>query len=89
MHPTALVGHRYAHFKRKSDTWKAYTLLANFQPVPAVLGFIGCFLVVFVFTSAIWWDSNAKFTKVAAAYAAVSGPNPSSFPHEANYSWDG
>jgi hypothetical protein len=33
---------------------------------------VGCFFIVFGFTSAQWWDAPATFAKVATAYGAVS-----------------
>ena len=47
--------------------------LASLQPVPAWIGLIGCLLVVFVFSTANWWNGkHITFTKVATAYAGVS-----------------
>jgi hypothetical protein len=42
------------------------------QPIPAYIGLIGCVIIVFVFTSAAWWDTPVDFTIVATVYGAVS-----------------
>jgi hypothetical protein len=48
--------------------------MASLQPVPAWIGLAGCLLVVFVFSTASWWNGkDITFTKVATAYAGVRG----------------
>lgn len=52
---------------------KSRTFLASYQPIPAWIGLISCLLIVFVFSTARFWDGkHITFTKVATAYAAVS-----------------
>jgi yeast amino acid transporter len=47
--------------------------LASLQPIPAWIGLIACLLVVFVFSTANFWNGeHITFTKVATAYAGVS-----------------
>jgi amino acid permease len=49
------------------------TILASFQPIPAWIGLVACLLVVFVFSTADFWNGkHITFTKVATAYAGVS-----------------
>jgi amino acid transporter len=62
----------HPHFSRDCPEYKPYTFFAWLQPLVAWIGLLGCILV-FAFTSATWWDTKANFTKVAVAYAAVSG----------------
>jgi amino acid transporter len=48
------------------------TFLASLQPIPAWIGLVACLLVVFVFSTANFWNGkNITFTKVATAYAGV------------------
>lgn len=42
-----------------------------FQPVLAWMGVIGC-VVVFAFSSAIWWDTPVDIAKIAVVYAVVN-----------------
>jgi amino acid transporter len=63
---------RYARYNRKDPNYKPVTLLSWAQPVPAYVGLIGCVVIVFGFTSAVWWDTPVTFAKVATAYGAVS-----------------
>ena len=65
-----LVGD-YARYDRRAKTYQPYTVFAFAQPIPAYVGAIGCFLVVFVFGSAPWWNGKATFYTVAVSYAAV------------------
>jgi amino acid transporter len=44
-------------------------MLISLQPLPAIVGFVGC-LVVFAFCSATWWYTKATAEKVFIAYAA-------------------
>jgi hypothetical protein len=37
----------------------------------AWIGLVGCLLVVFVFSSSLWWNGVVSFTKVASVYASV------------------
>lgn len=62
----------YCRFNRTSSSWQARTLLGFYQPLLAYVGLIGCLLMVFVCTSALWWESDATITKIMAAYASVS-----------------
>ncbi|QDS67850.1 hypothetical protein FKW77_007563 [Venturia effusa] len=61
--------HRYKHFSRGSEEYKAKTNFIWAQPYIAWIGILGCTLV-FAFTSAAWWDTPVLFSKVAVAYAA-------------------
>jgi hypothetical protein len=60
----------YLHYKRKTKAYKAVTALGWAQPLPAYVGFLGS-ITILIFTSAMWWNSPATFTKVAMAYGAV------------------
>src|ERR1700730_953650 len=51
---------------------KSRSLLASLQPIPAWLGLIGCLLIVFVFSTADWWNAVLSFKKVATTFAGVS-----------------
>ena len=64
---------RYPEYRRESNSYKPRTFFMAIQPVPAVLGLVGC-LLFFGFTSATWWDTPATFPKVAVAFAAVRLP---------------
>jgi yeast amino acid transporter len=58
-----------------TEPGKRYSsVLAYFQPVPAWLGLIGCFLIVFVFSTAPCWNGDVTFKKVAVAFAGVCHP---------------
>jgi amino acid transporter len=70
---------QHSHYRRQSPQYKSYTFLSWAQPYIAWLGLIGCVLV-FSFTSAMWWSSPANLTKVAIAYAVVRPLFPSSPP---------
>lgn len=53
--------------------WHNYRmLLAKIQPLPALVGFITSFFIIFIFPSATWWNGDFKNTKLATAYAGVS-----------------
>jgi hypothetical protein len=56
MHKDALEGEDYAKYNRWENTSESSTALADFQPFIAYVGLIGCLLVVFVFSSALWWN---------------------------------
>jgi hypothetical protein len=72
MHKDALEGEDYAKYNRWENTSESSTALADFQPLIAYVGLIGCVLVVFVFSSALWWNGVVTFAKIASAYASVS-----------------
>jgi amino acid transporter len=59
----------YRQFKRGTNSYKPYTVLAFAQPLPSIVAVAGC-LVVLVFCSATWWDHKVTFSKVAIGYAA-------------------
>ncbi len=53
--------------------WHKYrTVLASMRTIPAWCGLVGCFLIVFVFSSARFWNGQVTFTNFATAYAGVS-----------------
>jgi len=56
-------------YQRDQVEYTPRTALQGLQPVPAILGLLGC-LLFFVFTSTTWWSTPVTFTKVAVAYAA-------------------
>jgi amino acid transporter len=57
---------------RNGYRWvKSRMFMASWQPLPAYLGLICCFLIVFVLSTATWWNGNITFKKVATAYAGV------------------
>jgi amino acid transporter len=70
----------YPEFNRWASTSQSSTFLAGLQPFPAWGGLIGCFLIVFIFTSATWWDTPRTFSKVAVAYGAVCHPASTYLP---------
>jgi len=59
-------------YNRNSTLYRHSTFFSWAQPIPAYIGLIGCFIIVFIFTSATWWDTPVDFTKVANVYGAVS-----------------
>jgi len=59
----------HPQYIRSSSRYKSYTFFSWLQPWVAWAGLIGC-IVVFAFSSATWWSTQATFTKVAVAYAA-------------------
>lgn len=64
------IRQRYAKFYRMGSVTSTFTFLEAIQPVPAVIGLVGSLVIVFVFTSATWWDTPRDFRKVATAYGA-------------------
>jgi amino acid transporter len=64
---------RYARYYRWDNNNKKHYLSVwgPTQPVPALLGLISCFLIVFVFSTATWWDHSATAKKVAVAFAGI------------------
>lgn len=65
------IKERYPRFHRLGPETKTGTLLEALQPVPAFVGLVGSLLIVFVFTTATWWDTSADFRKVAPAFGSV------------------
>ena len=51
---------------------QARTLLAPLQPLQAFIGVVGCTVIVFVLTTAVWWSKPASFPKIASVFGAVS-----------------
>ncbi len=70
----AKIAEIYPEYNRWGETSQASTFLAGLQPAIAWFGLIGCLVIVFVFTTATWWNKQASFTKVAIAYGSVSTP---------------
>ncbi|ERF68742.1 hypothetical protein EPUS_07229 [Endocarpon pusillum Z07020] len=71
MHKDSLHGAHYGRYNRWDRTVReSSTFLGYFQPVVAWAGLAGCLLVVFVFSSAMWWNGVIRFRKVASAYAS-------------------
>jgi hypothetical protein len=60
----------YERFDRNSDQYGAGTALMVVQPGIAWIGLIGSLLVVFVFTTATWWNQSFTGQKFALAYTA-------------------
>jgi hypothetical protein len=73
---------RNSGYDRMSPKWKAKTLLAYYQPLPAYLGLICCLLVALGFTSSLWWHSDVTFAKFAAAYTSVGDPKVFKLSHD-------
>jgi hypothetical protein len=63
-------GGRYNRWNKQTSG--SSTLLSYFQPAIAWVGFIGSLLVVFVFSTAQWWNGVISVSKVASGYASVS-----------------
>jgi hypothetical protein len=63
---------KYNRWEHTGNEKRYNSLLAYFQPVVAWLGLLGCFLIVFIFSTASWWDGKITFQKVAVAYGGVS-----------------
>lgn len=75
MHRTKLKGNTWGCFDRFQNynaSAPFSSTLAYFQPLPAILGFIGCFLTVFIFSTASWWNGLEGGANVAAAMVPVS-----------------
>lgn len=56
--------------------------LSSGQPVVAWVGLIGCLLIVFVLSTARWWNGSYTVGKVATAFAGVSLETASSVSRE-------
>ncbi|KAF7502286.1 hypothetical protein GJ744_006165 [Endocarpon pusillum] len=70
MHKDSLHGAHYRRYNQWDRTVReSSTFLGYFQPVVAWAGLAGCLIVVFVFSSAMWWNGVIRFRKVASAYA--------------------
>jgi hypothetical protein len=65
---------RYAPWAEDNQTYY-WSILGHIQPFPAYLGFIGCFLMVFVFSTATMWNHDFTAKKFFIAYAGVSTLN--------------
>jgi amino acid transporter len=65
---------RYARYDRwdVNNRSRYISLLSPMQPFPAYLGLLNCFLIVFVFSTATWWNGVVTTQKVAVAFAGVS-----------------
>jgi yeast amino acid transporter len=46
-------------------------LLSSGQPIVAWVGLIGCLLIVFVLSTARWWNGSFTIGKFATAFAGV------------------
>jgi len=66
-----LPGH-YDRDSRELDWQKKRPFFSSMQPYVAWIGLIGCFLVVFVLSSASWWNGDVTAVKVITAYGGVS-----------------
>ncbi|KAL9044577.1 MAG: hypothetical protein Q9214_002298 [Letrouitia sp. 1 TL-2023] len=64
------IADKYQSFHRLGKATKTMTFLESLQPLPAVVGFVGSLVILFVFTTATWWDTSATFRKVAIASGA-------------------
>ena len=62
----------YPEHDRLGPDSQAKTLVAPLQPLQAFVGLIGSICIVFVFTTAIWWNEPAKPREVASVFGAVS-----------------
>ena len=51
---------------------KKRPFLYSGQPLVAYVGLTMCFGIVFVFSTATWWNGNSSVSKVASAFAGVS-----------------
>ncbi|KAI4213248.1 MAG: hypothetical protein LQ351_004194 [Letrouitia transgressa] len=65
------IADKYQQFHRLGKATNTMTFLESLQPLPAVVGLVGSLVIVFVFTTATWWDTSANFRKVAIASGAV------------------
>ncbi|KAK3175307.1 hypothetical protein OEA41_002554 [Lepraria neglecta] len=68
--PMETIAQLYPEYNRWRGTGQASTFLAGLQPAIAWFGLIACLIIVFVFTTATWWNTPADFKKVAVAYGA-------------------
>lgn len=72
-HQKHLDGPRYGRYSRQKYSGLGVpTFLARLQPGIAIFGFIGCFLIVYIFTTAVWWTGKPQPKDVVAYYAVVS-----------------
>jgi len=75
MHRPKLIGETFRMFDRfgsRDPSAPFSSLLAYFQPLPAILGLIFCFLTVFFFSTASWWNGMESSTNVVASMITVS-----------------
>lgn len=73
-----LLSAKYNRWNPQPDQYpwhKARPIFADFQPILAWVGLVGCFCIVFVFSTATWWNGEETFEKVATAFAGVSCPD--------------
>lgn len=75
---------RYDRWRNRWDGSYMSTF-SYLQPFPAVLGLVCCCLIIFVFSSATWWNGTPTFQKVATAYAGVSSRGRGSIAHLLTY----
>ena len=66
------ISERYPEHDRLGLQSQARTLLAPLQPLQAFVGVIGCLVIVFILTTAVWWTKPAQFRDVASTFGAVS-----------------
>ena len=77
---------KQGNLPRKYDRWRNHwdpsymSTFSYLQPFPAIVGLICCCLIIFVFSTATWWNGNISFRKVATAYAGVSLPSSALYP---------
>jgi hypothetical protein len=75
MHRPKLIGETWGMFDRfgsRDPSAPFSSILAYFQPLPAIFGLIFCFLTVFFFSTASWWNGMESSTNVVASMIAVS-----------------
>lgn len=76
MHRRELANEEGGRYDRwNKQTSGSSTFLSYFQPAVAWLGLLGSLLVVFIFSTAQWWNGVTSASKVASAYTAVSHLN--------------
>lgn len=63
----------YAQFNRwDREEYAATTYLFRWQPIPAIIGFLGCFAVLFIFATAPLWGESPSAAEVFFVYTMVS-----------------
>lgn len=66
-----------ANYWRKYDRWmkqnpdRYYSILSELQPAVAYFGFASSLLIVFVYSTATWWEGGFKARKFFVAYGGV------------------
>jgi H+/Cl- antiporter ClcA len=63
----------FDHFNNDNHAIPFNSLVGWMQTFPAWVGLIFCFVIIFVFSTASWWNhKEAKGSDIPAAFAAVS-----------------